>query len=93
MPESKLRCFSSNCITQATSYCRRNLVVPCCREIVRIMLGENAAKEIQKIPLSDNFFFFFYFYLYIYPPDSQESDGGAIHRVSNYPDLLPETIQ
>ena len=31
-----------------------NLVVPCCREIVRIMLGENAAKEIQKIPLSDN---------------------------------------
>ena len=44
--------------------------------------------------LSDPFwsqaFFFFYFYLYIYPPDSQESDGGAIHRVSNYPDLLPE---
>ena len=38
-----------------------------------------------------NFFFFlFYFYLYIYPPDSQESDGGAIHRVRNYPDLLPE---
>ena len=36
------------------------------------------------------FFFFFFFYLYIYPPDSQESDGGAIHRVSNYPDLLPE---
>ena len=36
------------------------------------------------------FFFIFYFYLYIYPPDSQESDGGAIHRVSNYPDLLPE---
>ena len=34
--------------------------------------------------------FFFFFYLYIYPPDSQESDGGAIHRVSNYPDLLPE---
>ena len=32
----------------------------------------------------------FFFYLYIYPPDSQESDGGAIHRVSNYPDLLPE---
>ena len=32
----------------------------------------------------------FFFYLYIYPPDSQESDGGAMHRVSNYPDLLPE---
>ena len=33
---------------------------------------------------------FIFFYLYIYPPDSQESDGGAIHRVSNYPGLLPE---
>ena len=33
---------------------------------------------------------YFFFYLYIYPPDSQESDGGAIHGVSNYPDLLPE---
>ena len=32
----------------------------------------------------------FFFYLSIYPPDSQESDGGVIHRVSNYPDLLPE---
>ena len=31
-----------------------NLVVPCCREIVGIILGENAAKEIQKIPLSNN---------------------------------------
>ena len=40
--------------------------------------------------LSMDFFFFFFFYLYIYPPDSQESDGGAIHRISNYPDLLPE---
>ena len=37
-----------------------------------------------------SFFFFFYFNLYIYPPDSQESDRGAIHRVGNYPDLLPE---
>ena len=36
------------------------------------------------------YFLFFYFNLYIYPPDSQESDGGAIHRVGNYPDLLPE---
>ena len=36
------------------------------------------------------FIFYFYFNLYIYPPDSQESDRGAIHRVGNYPDLLPE---
>ena len=35
-------------------------------------------------------FILFYFYLYICPPDLQESDGGAIHRVSNYPDLLSE---
>ena len=35
-------------------------------------------------------YFFYYFYLYIYPPDSQKSDGGAIHRASNYSDLLPE---
>ena len=34
--------------------------------------------------------FFFTFHLYIYSPDSQESSGGAIHRASNYPDLLPE---
>ena len=34
--------------------------------------------------------FLFYLYLYIYPPDSQESDGGAINSKSNYPDLLSE---
>ena len=34
--------------------------------------------------------FVYLFYLYIYPPDSQESAGGAIHRASNYPDLLPK---
>ena len=31
-----------------------------------------------------------FFISYIYPPDSQESDRGAIHRASNYPDLLTE---
>ena len=31
-----------------------------------------------------------FIYFYFYPPDSQESDGGAIPRASNYPDLLPE---
>ena len=36
------------------------------------------------------YYFIFYIYLHIYPPDSQESAVGAIHRVSNYPDLLPE---
>ena len=32
--------------------------------------------------------FFLFFYLYIYAPDSQESDRGAIHRESNYPDCF-----
>ena len=45
---------------------------------------------ISNSSIDDLFYLFFYFYLYIYPPDSQESDGGAIHRVRNYPDLLPE---
>ena len=31
-----------------------SLVAPCCRETVQSMLGKKAAKEIQKIPLSDN---------------------------------------
>ena len=31
-----------------------SLVAPCCRETVRSMLGENALKEMQKIPLSHN---------------------------------------
>ena len=25
------------------------------------------------------------FYFYVHPPDWQKSDGGAIHRASNYP--------
>ena len=33
---------------------------------------------------------FFSFYLNIYVPDSQESDGGALHRANNYPVLLLE---
>ena len=32
----------------------KSLVAPSCRETVRSMISENAAKEIQKIPLSDN---------------------------------------
>ena len=40
--------------------------------------------------LSKILFYFLNFYLYIYPPDLQESDGGTIHRVSNYPKLLPD---
>ena len=31
-----------------------SLVTTCCRETLQSMLGESAAKEIQKIPLSDN---------------------------------------
>ena len=47
-------------VTQLIAQCKQphtiteTLVAPCCGETVRSMLGENAAKEIQKIPLSDN---------------------------------------
>ena len=47
-------------VSQLIAQCKRphtiadSLVAPCCRETVRSMLGQNAAKEIQKIPLSDN---------------------------------------
>ena len=27
------------------------------------------------------------FYRYIYPPDSQESDGGVVHRAGSFPNL------
>ena len=54
----------------------------------QVVLLANLANFKSKQVKDD--FIFFYFYFYIYPPDSQESDGGAIHRVSNYPDLLPE---
>ena len=53
-------------------------------------LTHRALKICSKSTLFIFLFYFIYFFLYIYPPDSQESDGGAIHRVSNYPDLLPE---
>ena len=36
--------------------------------------------------------FIYLYYLYIYPADSQESNGGTMHKVSNYPDLLPEML-
>ena len=35
-------------------------------------------------------YFIFSFIFYSYPSDLQESDGGAIHRVGNYPNLLLE---
>ena len=39
--------------------------------------------------MSKFLFFIFYFYLYIYPPDSQESDGGAIRGAFNkFPDFF-----
>ena len=53
--------------------------------------GLSISGDCFKFGLKVIYFLFFYlFSFYIYPPDSQESDGGAIHRVGNYPDLLPE---
>ena len=52
---------------------------------------DTAQKSSESYTATDGkVYLFIYFYLYIYLPDSQESDGGAIHRVSNYLDLLPE---
>ena len=31
----------------------KSLVLPCCREIVKIMINESAVKEVEKVPLSD----------------------------------------
>ena len=47
-------------VSQLIAQCKQphtiaeTLVAPCCWETVRSMLGENAAKEVQKIPLSEN---------------------------------------
>ena len=44
-------------VSQLIAQCKQphtiaeSFVAPCCRETVRSVLGENAAKEIQKIPL------------------------------------------
>ena len=72
------------------------LIISYCEDIIRCVGGCDAEK-VALIPHSNDTVhrhivdsFFVFFYLYIYPPDSQESDGGVIHRVSNYPDLLPE---
>ena len=46
--------------------------------------------KIVSQKLSKVWFIMHLFHLYIYLSDSQESDGGVIHRASNYPDLLPE---
>ena len=48
------------------------------------MADQEASNNVKLI------YFIYLFYLYIYPPDSQESDGGAIHSVGNHPDLLPK---
>ena len=72
-------------------------VLPLCNSTAfRIALLKSASLDLlvqinlQSAHLSH--FFLFYLYLYIYPPDFQESDGGAIHRVSNYPDLFLEML-
>ena len=63
-------------------------MVPKTLPIAALSIFYSRADELQSTAFF--LFYLFYFYLYIYPPDSQESDGGAIHRVSNYSDLLPE---
>ena len=65
-----------------------HLTVPLYKLVLQKTTYERVIERLQKLFVKPRNFFFFY--LYIYPPNSQESDGGAIHRVSKYPDLLPE---
>ena len=58
---------------------------PECKMSIKLHFFHSHLDEFPSNPGTVSFFFYFYFYLYIYPPDSQESDGGAIHRVSNLP--------
>ena len=79
-------CFDLNFLKRVETCHKRELKTP-------LLLPDicNVCSKFQnKHQCEPIIFFFFFFYLYIYPPDSQESDGGAIHRVRNYPDLLPE---
>ena len=76
--------YSNNSIAYAR--CMRNFNSEMFLEDLQTIFETEEHNLLQ----NDLFFYFIYFNLYIYPPDSQESDGGAIHRVGNYPDLLPE---
>ena len=81
--------FSIAAIRKRTN---RILGIHCCNKLPKVILAilhqnSSSYKLDKKINLKS---FTYSFYLYIYPPDSHESNGGAIHRVSNYPDLLPE---
>ena len=49
--------------------------------------GEGAVLTAQGI---DTIKVIYLFYLYSYPFDSQEATEALIHRLRNYPDLLPE---
>ena len=44
--------------------------------------------SLVSINIPNNFIYLFH--LNIYPSELQESDGGAIYKTRNYPDLLPE---
>ena len=58
---------------------------------VRELLCASEDETIDEQDMSSDFYFYI-FYLYTYPPDSQESDKGAIHRANNYPDLFSELL-
>ena len=54
-------------------------------------VGKKQNSEKLNITLIAGIQYIYYLFdFYIYPPDSHESDGGTIHRVSNYPNLLSE---
>ena len=73
-----------------TSLCTSSFAQKLGATLTRTNVQMHTNNAITNIQWKINDLHIFFFYLYIYPPDSQESDGGAIRRVSNYPDLLLE---
>ena len=57
---------------------------------IQFFINCSYAKDARKWLVKWKHILFYFFYLYIYLPDSLENVGAAIHRVCNYPDLLPE---
>ena len=71
----------------------RSAVKPGKTNDINIYTCKNCKTNIKKpvkVCYSHLIFIYFLFLSLYLSPDLQESDGGAIHRVSNYPDLLLE---
>ena len=77
---------------RSLTFCH-HLITLCKKLSLRLTLLRQLVGSGWHVGAKTLFLFYFYFYLYIYPSDSQDSNGGTIHRVSNYPDLLAKTTK